>query len=478
MARAPRDNNPVLPNNIHAPTQRPRNRLSILYLIVIALCVISISFSYFWSNSILGIGDNRNKESGAFDPPRLYFDGSFPSASRSKSLTTDHEREAGIRDATTTTTATTTAAASADLATKSSTAMVTARAGDVFVPGSLNMTRVEAYQKCYGDKVLYKHHRGSALKFVSEKHKLVYFQIGKAGSSQIRKMLDDSFGNIVQYKTCNILQKRNATTRFNKDVYHKFTVSREPSSRFVSAFSEMMRRWVFGRSRTPPTKELKDFARVYNKTYLKEDEDGHHAVEAFETFVTNHYDGYTIPDDHLRLQIFRLLTPNDCLRLNVIHDLEDLDDVVRELLTEHGLDTAQKSETEEERARQSKLHLKISMVSVEVQQKVCQLSALDYCCLNYRLPPECEGVVRCRWREKKTSEWANNSRLTSNHSSYSANTSMSTSASTSTSINDPMLMIEAVSPYPLLPTQRQNKTKQSGHLKKDSKKRKLFTPAE
>ena len=462
MARAPRDN-PVLLNDINAPTQKPRNRLPILYLILIALGVISISFSFF-----LGIGDNRNEESGAFDPPRDYFDGSFLSASRSKSLIADHEREAGIREATTTTTATT-AGASADLATKSSTALVTARAGDVFVPGSLNMTRVETYQKCYGDKVLYKHHRGSTLKFVSEKHKLVYFQIGKAGSSQIRKMLDDSFGNILKYSTCNNLQKRNATTRFNKDVFHKFTVSREPSSRFVSAFSEMMRRWLFGRTRAPRTKELKDFLRVYNKTYLKEDEDGHHAVDAFETFVTNHYDGYTIPDDHLRLQIFRLLNPNDCLRLNVIHDLEDLDDVVYELLTEHGLDTQKEQKNQQGRARQSKLHLNISMVSVEVQQKVCQLSALDYCCLNYRLPRECEGVISCRWRETTPSEWAN-SLLTSNHSSYSANTNtrMSTSARTSTSINDPMLMIEAVSPYPLLPT-KQNK---------GSKKRKLFTPAE
>jgi hypothetical protein len=346
------------------------------------------------------------------------------------------------------------------------------------------MTRFEAHQRCYVDEVLYEHHRRQpAFRYVSEKHKLIYFQITKAGSSTNRKLLQDSF-DILQY-SCNTLQRSNATTRFNTDVFHKFTFSREPSSRFVSAFSEVMRRWFMKPestgSRAPPTKELEDFVRVYNKTYLKEEVG--HEVDAFETFVTNHYDGYTIPDNHLRLQIAQIFRPVNCLRLDVIHDLEDLDDVFHELLKEHGLDT-QKFETEEKKknqqvhARRSILHLNISMVSVEVQQKVCQLSALDYCCLNYRLPPECEGVLSCRWRETKTSEWAN-SLLKSNHSSYSANTnkntSMSTSArSTSTSINGPMLMIEAVSPYPLLPTQRQKRR----HLEKDSEKRKLFTPAE
>jgi len=334
------------------------------------------------------------------------------------------------------------------------------------------MTRFEAHQRCYIDEVLFQHHhRQPTYRYVSEQHELIYFQITKGGSSRIRKKMDDFFDNILQHPCSKMGIKRRDATRFNQDTFHKFTFSRDPTSRFVSAFSELMWRWlvkpeVIG-SRVPPTKELEDFVRVYNQTYLKED-DGH-VLEAFETFVTHHYDGYRLPNNHLTLQMAQIFRPKNCLRLDVIHDLENLDNVFHEMLMGQGLEAKtfqiekEKKQTPQQRhARPSKFHLNLSRVSVEVQQKVCQLSALDYCCLNYRLPPECEGVVSCRWRETKTSPWARNL-LPSNNSWASVytntNTSISTSVSTSTSINDPMLLIEPVSPYPLLPTQRQKRKK-------------------
>mmetsp|Transcript_31063 Transcript_31063/g.34755 ORF Transcript_31063/g.34755 Transcript_31063/m.34755 type:complete len:484 (+) Transcript_31063:59-1510(+) len=457
--------------------EKPGTRLPISYLIIIivlSVILFGVCVVIHFSSGILDYSWTiATKDMLAFDVPIL------KSASRSQLAAVDPEREAGIIKVTTTTT---TSAATADLereeieraTTATTTEATTIRAGDIFVPGSLNMTRFETHQRCYVDEVLYKNHRQQpANRYVSEQHKLIYFQITKGGSSRIRKKMDDFFDNILQHPCSKMGIKQRDVTRFNNDTFHKFTFSREPTSRFVSAFFEAMLRW-FTRpenigSLVPPTKELEDFVRVYNQTYLKED-DGH-VVEAFETFVTHNYDGYTLPNNHLTLQIAQIFRPKNCLRLDVIHDLENLDNVFHEMLMGQGLEAKtfqiekEKKQTPQQRhARPSKFHLNLSRVSVEVQQKVCQLSALDYCCLNYRLPPECEGVVSCRWRETKTSPWARNL-LPSNNSwatvytNTNTNTSISTSVSTSTSINDLMLLIEPVSPYPLLPTQQQQRKK-------------------
>ena len=452
-------------------------RLPLSYLTLIAVSVILFGSVIHLSSIFYNYSQIFEAKNLASDTPTVVTvtkvddsvvitsrNGSIPSVSQlslqSQSLTPDPKREAGIIAASTAaaTTAATAAAVTADLEKEveiatTATAITTARAGDVFVPGSLNMTRFEAHQRCYVDEVLYKHHRSTpAHRYVSEKHKLIYFQITKGGSSTIRKKLDDSFG-ILKY-ICGKMKQSDAS-RFDKNIFHKFTFSREPTSRFVSSFFESIHRWLTPEKKTsysPPTKELKDFVRVYNKTYL--DEDDGHVVDAFETFVTNHYDGYKVPDTHLTLQIAQILKTEYCLHLDVIHDLEDLDDVFHELFTGHGL-VEKKRKGQKSHMRRSQFYLNMSMVSVEVKQKVCQLSALDYCCLNYRLPPECEGVLSCRWRETKRSPWALKL-LKSNDSSASVNTNTSTITNTSTSIkDDPILVIEAVSPYPLLPTQWQ-----------------------
>jgi len=45
---------------------------------------------------------------------------------------------------------------------------------------------------------------------------------------------------------------------------------------------------------------------------------------------------------------------------------------------------------------------RIDMVSLsfDVRRKICELTAIDYCCLNYELPLECKGVVQCQWIHK------------------------------------------------------------------------------
>jgi hypothetical protein len=51
--------------------------------------------------------------------------------------------------------------------------------------------------------------------------------------------------------------------------------------------------------------------------------------------------------------------------------------------------------------KDNKLDMNNSL-SLETRRKICQLSAIDFCCLNYPLPPECQDAVQCRWISSKS----------------------------------------------------------------------------
>jgi len=295
----------------------------------------------------------------------------------------------------------------------------------VFIPGSLNLTRFEAYQRCYVDPTLYKHSFETPHNsYVSEENGLIYAQIVKAGSSAIRLRMK-SFSHENSMRCDNMNHSRYAA-------FQTFTFTREPTSRFVSGFQETIFRWQ-ATGVVPPTEELKEFYNSYKNISLSTDHDN--VLDALESFVTNHSIGYTLPNKHLELQITSILRP-DCPRLDAIYNLEDLNSVFDKFLTERGMNAS--SRDFDKKIYETKLHLNISRVSRKVKRKICQLSALDYCCLNYRLPPECEGAVSCQWKEKKYSEYLRLARQL-NHSSSSS------------SSNDTVLLIEAVSPYPIIP---------------------------
>lgn len=46
-------------------------------------------------------------------------------------------------------------------------------------------------------------------------------------------------------------------------------------------------------------------------------------------------------------------------------------------------------------ARSAPRRFNPSLVSLETKRRICRLSAIDYCCLNLELPPECEESVTC-----------------------------------------------------------------------------------
>lgn len=305
------------------------------------------------------------------------------------------------------------------------------KAGDVFAPGSLNLTRLETYQRCHVDPIRYRHHLSeySGAVEMSAEHGLSYTMIPKAGSSGIRQKMRQLFN--AKRTPCKNIDVSNSSSR--STAFQHITFTRDPMSRFKSAFQEAMLRWKVMNNGGPyegrkPQKELGKFITHYQNASLRND---HNLIlNALEVFVLEHYDGFQVPNDHLRLQVpvlspsFSTSTP-DCPRLDVIHDLEDVQEVFTNLAAQHNFNTTISSL----KVYEKKLRLDMSKVRAETQRKICQISALDYCCLNYKLPPECKDSLSCQWKADILED-----------STYQPHPSSAYN-----------LLIEAISPYPILP---------------------------
>ena len=148
-----------------------------------------------------------------------------------------------------------------------------------------------------------------------------------------------------------------------------------------------------GRQIETTPKEMDAFLVRYGNATL---ENKGEMTEALEAFVMNYWDGFTIVNDHLSLQmsqIWRPMCPE--FRLDAIHDLGDMNSVFENLLSDRGIPKSQESE----KLNVKSLRLKEEMLSRKLLRKICQLQALDYCCLNFRLPPVCDEAVKCQWKK-------------------------------------------------------------------------------
>jgi len=300
--------------------------------------------------------------------------------------------------------------------------------GVLFVPGSLNLTRIETFQRCYVDPDQYQHHFGLRRKRdeVSETYKLVYVQQAKAGSSSarhiMRKLFGDTEGKIFDPKP------------HEKDQFHRFTFTRDPMSRFLSSFHEALIAWN-RKSYLPKEQGKFDFLRQF---YALERRKRSHYVQFNERRITQmleefvrEYDGNDVPEDHLRLQVPNLIIKQKkgekqtwMPHLDAIYDIENMDEEFTKMwMASTAYNNNTKTTTVGEHKYKRAMHINASLISLETRRKICQLSALDFCCLNHRLPPECEGVVGCQWRR---------------HPDQHTNSSSST------------LAITALSPYPSL----------------------------
>jgi hypothetical protein len=288
---------------------------------------------------------------------------------------------------------------------QSSVSLLVPKHGDLFTPGSLQMNKSETLRRCYMDPHRYKNHmrKRSTCSFSNE-YMLVYHMVAKAGSSTARTIMKESFN-----ATENACMASN-----DNDAYFRFTFVRNPFSRFISSYQEMVKRIILseGIAMSLIPEQYGSFLAAYptksSVGNMTEDE----RTLAFLQFV-HVYDAAIPFDGHLRLQTPRLVKHDGrgrALDLDSVVDTHDMDDhwismakcVQAPLPPEAGL-----------RANPGRtMILNVTTIDPATRRKICQLSALDYCCLNYPLPPECmpqhgddesslggseEAIVQCRW---------------------------------------------------------------------------------
>lgn len=305
-----------------------------------------------------------------------------------------------------------------------------------FLPGTLQLTQAETLSHCYADPKIYKHHftkrkqRGIP---ISLKHKLVFAMIAKSGSSTGRWVMN------------NVLEAEEL--RVNKDLhelslggkYEDFDVIafvRDPLSRFYSSYDETYFRygpWMTEVHKDKGgyaswAKHVKEFehphAYLYeNMTVYKDFQDafcpphiippGNRALRVtsprqhnwcndqpthengtlaarFERFVWD-YDGISSWDVHLSLQV-PLLSNQDTGRSARIDEVFSTEASVEHW--EHIVSRYDKTLPMSDSlfARSVPRRFNPKLVSIETKRRICQLAAIDYCCLNMMLPAECKNV--------------------------------------------------------------------------------------
>jgi len=186
------------------------------------------------------------------------------------------------------------------------------RHGDVFAPGSLSISRLNAYKKCFVDPTKYaKHIRDRRICEISTKYNLTYFMIAKAGSSTCRHVMKKFFEATETKCQNEQLNSLGLGTR-NDSMFH-FTFVREPSSRFLSSYQEAIKKSFYNNheiaipqqyvdSFLTPIKRFK-YGELFNTAL------GQRIFQqTTENFIMT-YDGNIPFEGHLRLQLPRLYNP-------------------------------------------------------------------------------------------------------------------------------------------------------------------------
>ena len=112
------------------------------------------------------------------------------------------------------------------------------------------------------------------------------------------------------------------------------------------------------------------------------------------------YDGETPFDRHLRQQVTQLYnaTTGRTMHLDAIYELNDAKQQFDHFAQRAGLVPPEEEATH---AYAGTHHLNTTgKLTDEQLRKLCHFSALDYCCLNYKLPQVCRGAFECQWVHK------------------------------------------------------------------------------
>ena len=302
-----------------------------------------------------------------------------------------------------------------------------------FIPGTLTLTQAETLSHCYADPDIYEHHfpkrkiRGIP---ISLKHKLVFIMIAKSGSSTGRWVMN----NVLDAEELKVQKDLLELSPGGKyEDFSTITFARDPLSRFYSSYDEVFYRygpWMAGHEKNgrygawakhvrefdhphdymyenmttyqdfqdafcppniiPEEHTLKHFAkpRIPNWCSNQPTRENGTLAAIFERFVFS-YDGVSTWDVHLNLQVPMLSNQKTGrpARVDEVFSTEMSIKNWENIVSRYGQTLPEDDENLYGRAIPRRFNPKL--VSRETKERICQLAAIDYCCLNFKLPKEC-----------------------------------------------------------------------------------------
>lgn len=270
----------------------------------------------------------------------------------------------------------------------------------IFVPGTAaailaGMSREEILRKC----VVKKRFPSQNMCAISEKYNILYYMMPKSGSSTGRHIMKSKHSfqaKEIFHAECKPLLSHSS--------YKKIVTIRNPLTRFFASYDEMFVRKLSDQDRMPPRYKrfFKPFRGWNYEKYRAffETKHGRRALtKAFETFVED-FDMEHIFDTHLAPQTSQMYANGKIVNFDYIIDTSEMDAGFEKLAYLAG---APKPRIIHGRAYPRRFDT--VELSKKTIQKICKLLATDFCCLNYKLPPECSGVVSCQFKNDEISEF-------------------------------------------------------------------------
>jgi hypothetical protein len=320
-----------------------------------------------------------------------------------------------------------------------------------FKPGTIQrLSSAQTLQHCYVDVEKYAAHttrsQNSIIASKSETYKIIYRNIPKSASSTSRHAVMDFLdGKDVVIKHDELMDL------VHKQNYTMISFIREPLTRFYSSYDEaffrmgpwmgkgeivrdkpQLRKWyqtVKHRVDKYPYlyegfRNINDFRKMYcpkkvlDTGYFLECNnydsiDDGTLLKRFEQFV-NDYDGLEPFDVHLNMQMTNLIygSTGEPLPITTLYNASDAETGWKEVASQVGITIPDGEMTH---GRHQSRRFDVSKVSEVTKRKICSVLALDYCCLNFKLPKVCDvaGGLYCSLEQMEGSEilWKGDSSL-------------------------------------------------------------------
>eukprot|EP01062_Namystynia_karyoxenos_P024962 TRINITY_DN1977_c0_g6_i1.p1 TRINITY_DN1977_c0_g6~~TRINITY_DN1977_c0_g6_i1.p1 ORF type:complete len:439 (+),score=129.73 TRINITY_DN1977_c0_g6_i1:69-1385(+) len=298
-------------------------------------------------------------------------------------------------------------------------------AGARFAPGSSGLRREEVFRRCSMHQPLsYREHQAGSTcgAFLMLNRHLAVFSAPKAGTSTARGLLEVVDGaECIQGPTRKCWAAHDDIGRLGPDITVAAMV-RDPFARFLSQYEEMIARswdgdYKTGLLKVPEGLHFRDGLHSYKEYSSRFDtpEGRAELTRRFETFV-HEWDWRQVFDPHLVLQVpcfsWRRPPYETFPAAHISTPTREGTASLLKFLLQHSDPPSQGKGTSADGkppdwlmrvgGRSFSRRMNTSAISPEAARKICRIAAIDFCCLDFPLPPLCvsapeAGRVSCEW---------------------------------------------------------------------------------